>query len=88
MFDTEQTLIIECMEKNGNTDVTRALDECNIPILSARDYYGHHASDKELVPFQKATKILIEAEVLVSTISKLIISAIPEKYYLDLTKIR
>jgi len=101
--ENAKAVIIEFMKNNGKTDVINNIEEDNIVLLSANYHYGRSASDSklipfkeeeggsiskiELIPFEEATKELIEAKMLVRIDGKLNSSLKPVKYYLDLTKI-
>lgn len=88
MYENEQIFIVEYLLKNGYSSKEKATEKGNIAIICAREYYGRYASDDELIPFERAIEELIELEILISTNSKYSISAKPDRYYLDLTKIQ
>ena len=88
MYDNETKFIVEYLSKKGYSSKEKAIEKSSIPIICAREYYGRHAKDDELIPFERATEELIELEILISTNSKFSESVHRDRYYLDLTKIQ
>jgi len=83
-----QKFIVKYLLENSYTTKEKAIEDGNIAIICAKNYYGRYASNEELKPFERAIKKLIESEILISINNKYSVSARPDKYYLDIAKVQ